>query len=64
MNEPVDAAFMRGLCQERDLLRALGPLHAQCQFPVSMIFIVALVLLLCPGVLAIMSMTFNVVPLD
>ena len=56
-------AFMLGLRKERTQMRALGLVHAQSQFPVSMTLIVALLLLLI-GVLAIMSMTFDIGPFN
>jgi len=54
-------AFMRGLRKEREQLHALGLVHAESHFPVSMTFIVA-ILLLAVGILAMFSITFGVGP--
>ena len=56
-------AFMRGLRDERDRLKADGLIHAESSFPVSMTWLVA-VLLLFVGVLAIASMVFKVGPFE
>jgi putative membrane protein len=53
--------FMVELRRERESLRAAGLIHAQTAFPVSMTLVVAL-LLLAIGILAIVSMNFNVGP--
>ena len=53
--------FMLGLRKERQQLKSEGLLHAESQFPVSLTLIVA-VLLLGIGVMAILSMVFNVGP--
>ena len=55
--------FMAGLRREREMLKANGLIHAESGYPVSFTLIVALVLLVL-GVLAIVSMVFNVGPLD
>jgi len=54
-------AFMRGLRDERERLRADGLIHAESAYPVSMTLIVALLLLLI-GFFAIASMLFNFAP--
>lgn len=56
-------AFMLGLRKERQQLQAEGLVHGDSHFPVSMTLAVALLLLLI-GVLAIMSMTFDVGPFN
>jgi putative membrane protein len=53
--------FMLGLRKERERLKADGLIHAESQFPVSLTLIVA-ILLLGIGLLAIVSMVFNVGP--
>ncbi|WP_218510284.1 YidH family protein [Variovorax sp. dw_308] len=53
--------FMRGLRKERAQLHALGLVHAESHFPVSMTLIIAVLLLLL-GILAICSMTFEAGP--
>lgn len=55
--------FMIGLRKEREQLKREGLIHAESQFPVSLTLIVALVLLVI-GVLAIVSMVYNVGPFD
>jgi putative membrane protein len=52
-------AFMRGLRQERQALKASGLIHAESSFPVSLTLMVALVLLAI-GVFAIVSMVSGV----
>jgi len=54
-------AFMVGLRKERERLKAEGLIHAESQFPVSLTLMVA-ILLLVIGVLAIVSMVFDVGP--
>ena len=54
-------AFMVGLRKERERLKADGLIHAESQFPVSLTLMVA-VLLLAIGVLAIVSMVYDVGP--
>ena len=54
-------SFMVGLRRERAEMRADGLVHARSQFPVSLTLMVA-VLLLAIGILAIVSMVFNVGP--
>jgi putative membrane protein len=54
-------AFMIGLRHLRDDLRRDGLIHAQSQFPVSLTLIVALALL-AVGIVAILSMAFNIGP--
>jgi len=54
-------AFMVGLRKERDRLKADGLIHAESQFPVSLTLMVA-ILLLAIGVLAIVSMVYDVGP--
>jgi len=53
--------FMTGLRKERKALKADGLIHAESQFPVSLTLIVA-VLLLIIGLLAIVSMVYDVGP--
>ena len=54
-------AFMTGLRRERAQMKRDGLVHAESHFPVSLTLIVAL-LLLAIGVLAIVSMIYNVGP--
>ena len=54
-------AFMVGLRKERERLRADGLIHAESQFPASLTLMVA-ILLLVIGVLAIVSMVYDVGP--
>ena len=54
-------AFMVGLRKERERLKADGLIHAESQFPVSLTLMVA-VLLLVIGVLAIVSMVYDIGP--
>ncbi|MET0543814.1 MAG: DUF202 domain-containing protein [Variovorax sp.] len=54
-------SFMRGLRKERAELHAQGLVHAESHFPVSMTFIIA-ILLLALGLVAILGMTFNIGP--
>jgi putative membrane protein len=54
-------AFMAGLREERQRLKADGLIHAESQFPASLTLIVA-TLLLAIGVLAIVSMVYDVGP--
>jgi len=54
-------AFMVGLRKERERLKADGLIHVESQFPVSLTLMVA-VLLLAIGVLAIVSMVYDVGP--
>ena len=53
--------YMLGLRRERAQLKADGLIHAETQFPLSLTLTVA-VLLLCIGLLAIVSMVFGVGP--
>ncbi|MEJ8855824.1 DUF202 domain-containing protein [Variovorax robiniae] len=53
--------FMRGLRKERALLHAQGLVHAESHFPVSMTFIIA-ILLLALGLVAVLGMSFNIGP--
>lgn len=53
--------FMLGLRREREQLRGDGLIHAESQFPASLTLIVA-VLLLVIGLLAIVSMVYDVGP--
>ena len=55
--------FMAGLRREREMLKADGLIHAESGYPVSFTLIVALVLLAI-GIIAIVSMVFNVGPFD
>ena len=55
--------FMIGLRRERKQLRADGLIHAESQFPVSLTLMAA-VLLLIIGLLAIASMVYGVGPFD
>jgi putative membrane protein len=48
-------AFMIGLRRERTALKQAGLIHAESQYPVSLTLVVA-VLLLCIGIIAIVSM--------
>jgi putative membrane protein len=52
---------MVGLREERQRLKADGLIHAESQFPASLTLIVA-TLLLAIGVLAIVSMVYDVGP--
>jgi len=52
---------MIGLRKEREQLKREGRLHAESAFPISLTLIVA-VLLLAIGVLAIISMVYDVGP--
>jgi putative membrane protein len=54
-------AFMMGLRREREQLKRDGLIHAESQFPVSLTLTVA-ILLLAIGVLAIVSMVYDVGP--
>ena len=54
-------AFMVGLRKERERLKADGLIHAESQFPVSLTLMVA-ILLLAIGVLAMVSMVYDVGP--
>jgi len=56
-------AYMRDLRRTREQMRIDGLVHAETTFPVSLSLIVAILLLLL-GVLAAMSMSFGVGPLD
>ena len=55
--------FMYGLRKEREQLKADGLVHAESQFPLSLTLMAALLLLLI-GFLAIASMVFGVGPFD
>jgi len=54
-------SYMLGLRRERAQLKADGLIHAESQFPPSLTLTVA-VLLLCIGLLAIVSMVFGIGP--
>jgi len=54
-------SFMLGLRKERKMLKGDGLIHAESQFPPSLTLMVAL-LLLAIGVMAIVSMLFDVGP--
>jgi inner membrane protein YidH len=56
-----DLLFMHGLRKERAQLTAAGMLHGESGFPISFTLIIA-VLLLTIGLLAIVSMVFEVGP--
>jgi uncharacterized membrane protein YidH (DUF202 family) len=53
--------FMQGLRHEREAMHQAGLIHAESRFPPSMTLITALVLLVV-GVMAIISMAFQVGP--
>jgi putative membrane protein len=53
--------FMRGLRMEREAMRAQGLVHAESHFPISLTFVIA-ILLLAMGVMAIVSMVFEIGP--
>jgi putative membrane protein len=53
--------FMLGLRNQREQMRRDGLIHAESQYPVSLTFIVA-VLLLVVGVFAILSMVYDIGP--
>jgi putative membrane protein len=55
--------FMLGMRAERDEMTAAGLIHGESRFPVSFTLIVA-VLLLGIGIMAIVSMAFDVGPFD
>jgi putative membrane protein len=55
--------FMYGLRKEREQLKADGLVHAESRFPLSLTLMAAL-LLLAIGVLAIASMVFGVGPFE
>jgi putative membrane protein len=55
--------FMIGLRHEREAMRGAGLIHAQSHFPVSLTLITA-VLLLIIGIVAIVSMIFQIGPFD
>ena len=52
-------SYMIGLRREREMLRADGLVHAESQFPVSLVLVVALLLLVI-GFMAIVSMVYGV----
>jgi inner membrane protein YidH len=54
--------FMLGLRVQREEMRTPGLIHAQSQFPVSLVLIVAVLLYLI-GLLAVAGMVFDVGPL-
>jgi putative membrane protein len=56
-------SFMYGLRKEREQLKADGLVHAESHFPLSLTLMAALLLLLI-GFLAIASMVFGVGPFD
>lgn len=53
--------FMQGLRREREAMRQAGLVHAESRFPPSMTLIAAIVLLVV-GIVAIISMAFQVGP--
>jgi putative membrane protein len=55
--------FMLGLRHEREAMTASGLIHGQSHFPVSLTLITA-ILLLTIGIVAIVSMIFQVGPFD
>jgi len=55
--------FMLGMRAERHDMTEAGLIHGESRFPVSFTLIVA-VLLLCIGIMAIVSMAFDVGPFD
>jgi putative membrane protein len=55
--------FMLGLRHEREAMTASGLIHGQSHFPVSLTLITA-TLLLTIGIVAIVSMIFQVGPFD
>jgi putative membrane protein len=55
--------FMQGLRHDRNEMTEAGLIHGQSRFPTSFTMITA-VLLLAIGLVAIVSMTFNVGPFD
>jgi uncharacterized membrane protein YidH (DUF202 family) len=55
--------FMLGLRHEREAMRAEGLIHGESRFPPSLTLITAAILLVI-GVVAIVSMVFNVGPFD
>jgi len=55
--------FVAGLRREREMLKTDGLIHAESGYPISFTLIVA-ILLLAIGVLAIISMVFNMGPFD
>ena len=57
------ASFMLELRRQRRQLKADGLVHGESQYPVSLTLIVAVLLMLI-GLLAIVSMVFNVGPFD
>ncbi len=54
-------SFMFGLRKEREMMKAEGLIHAESNFPTSLTLITAF-LLLAIGLMAIVSMEFNVGP--
>lgn len=54
--------FMSELRRERDMLRTEGLIHAESAYPYSMTLLTAVLLLLL-GLVAIVSMVFNIAPL-
>ena len=57
------AQFMLGLRHERTAMTASGLIHGESHFPVSLTLITA-TLLLVVGIVAIVSMTFQIGPFD
>ncbi|HEY1268053.1 MAG TPA: DUF202 domain-containing protein [Candidatus Binatia bacterium] len=55
--------YMLELRRERKMLRDDGLIHAESQYPLSLTLVVAVILLVI-GILAVVSMTFNVGPFD
>lgn len=55
--------FMQGLRAERDAMTQAGLIHGESHFPVSLTLITAVILLLI-GVMAIVSMVFQVGPFN
>jgi len=55
--------FMLGLRHEREAMTAAGLIHGESHFPVSLTLITAIILLMI-GIVAIVSMLFQVGPFD
>ncbi|HEY1372785.1 MAG TPA: DUF202 domain-containing protein [Candidatus Binatia bacterium] len=56
-------SYMLELRRERKMLRDDGLIHGESQYPLSLTLVVAVILLVI-GILAVVSMTFNVGPFD
>ena len=55
--------FMLGLRHEREAMTASGLIHGESHFPISLTLITA-ILLLAIGIVAIVSMLFQIGPFD